>query len=325
MNTMKTERAEARKVSPLTRLVLVVAATSVAALGIAALVGLATGGLPWEHAGGGGAAVDERKAMDLAGVDLLSVEGVSEDVQIIEATGNGAEAWLHGTASSGSAANTPRLEVDRSGSTLNVHVYPDRTFGFDFYYSKLVLEVSVPADYAQKLSVHTVSGRLQVADHRADRGYAALDLSSTSGDVEAGSVNASQFAVHTTSGSIAAAGVAAKTVSLSSVSGSIRMASVAAAEEAGMHTTSGDMNVTYTVAPARTDASSTSGNVTLKLPPGAAFKLDARSTSGDITCDFPITISKRSSGGGMHSLVGDVGAGTSVLTVHTTSGDIRIK
>ena len=330
MDTMKTNRAEARRMTPLTRLVLVVAAVTVAALGIAALVGLATNGFRWDQVGRTGAAVDERKPLDLTGVDLLTIEGVSEDVQVVEATGNGAEVWLHGTASYGSEANIPHLDVERSGSTLKVSTDRTRRFVLGFSWSSLVLQVSVPTGYGKQLAVKTTSGRVQVADRGADRPYAGLALSSTSGDVELGSVNASQLTMHTTSGDIAAAGVTVQTVNLSSTSGNIRMGSLAAANEATVHTTSGDVNVAYATVPGKTDASSTSGNVTLGLPTGASFTLDARSTSGDITCDFPITIAQGSTGG-RHRLVGEIGSGAKdaatadAVTVHTTSGDIRIQ
>ena len=305
----------------LTRLVLIVTAVTVAALGIAGLIGLATGGFSAGRFGGNGVAVDERKTLALTGVDLVSIEGVSDDVRIVEGTSDTLEAWLHGTAGTGSAA-VPHLGEDRAGSTLTVRVERDRTIGVGFFWSNVTLEISVPRGYARKLAVRTVSGNVQVADH----GFAGLALSTTSGDLNVGAVSAPELRMSTTSGDMSSGAVTSQSVDMSSVSGRIRVASLRG--DAKLHTTSGDVNVTFGAVGSRVDASSTSGDVTLKLPEGARFQLDARSTSGDIACTFPITISQGTTGGGRHALAGAVGAagaGAAQVSVHTVSGDIRIE
>ena len=306
----------------LTRVVLITTAVTVAALGIAALIGLATGGFRTGQFGGRGYTVDERKTLPLAGIDTIVIDGVSEDVRIVDGTGDSLEAWLHGTVGAGSATTLPRLITERSGSTLTVRVDRDRQIGFGYFWSNVVLDVGVPKGYAQKISVKTVSGDVKVADHT----YAGLALSTTSGDAEVGAVGAQEFSMHTTSGTMKAASVSADRSDFSSTSGDVRVQSLTG--DATLHTTSGDMTVAFAASPSRVDASSTSGQVTLRMPSNAQFVLDAHSTSGDISCRFPITISQSATGGGRHALAGTVGGpgGTpGQVAVRTVSGDIHIE
>ena len=70
----------------LRKVVLITAAVAVASLGIAALIGFATAGFRPSQFGrtGGGTTVDEKASFPIAGVDLLAVSAVSEDVRITE-------------------------------------------------------------------------------------------------------------------------------------------------------------------------------------------------------------------------------------------------
>jgi hypothetical protein len=70
------------------------------------------------------------------------------------------------------------------------------------------------------------------------------------------------------------------------------------------------------------DVHSSSGSVTLRLPPDAAFDLDARVSSGKIETAHPLsikgTVDKR-------SLQGQVRGGGPLVSVRTSSGGIRIQ
>ncbi len=303
----------------LTRVVLITAAITVGALGIAALIGLATSGFRWGQIGRGGVTVDDTKTQALSGVDAISIDVVSDDVRIIEGTGDELVARLHGTAGARSEENLPKLTAERSGSTVVVGLSRHRIVGFGFYWSNLVLDISVPKGYAQKLSVKTVSGDINVADH----GYAGLLVSTTSGDARVGAVTATAFHMRSTSGDLSADSVSSQQAEISSVSGDIRIKALTG--DATLHTTSGTVNAAFTAVPGRVDASSTSGEVVLRFPANAQFQLNARSTSGDITCGFPVTITESANRGGRHALAGAVGTGSGQVAVRTTSGDIHIE
>ncbi len=320
----------------LMRIVIVTSVVSVASLGIAAAIAAASGGVLAKQAGtmdsggsgsprageaaavsnGAGFNVDERRILPAAGVELVSIDTVSDSVRIVDGKGDEIEAWLHGTARSPDAV--PQLFADLRGSTADIRLEYPRPSMRGFHWSKLVLEVSVPRGYRGKLTARSVSASIDVADHA----YSALALSSTSGSIRVASVSAAEFSAHTTSGSVHAVAVNAEQSEASSVSGSIRIGSLSG--DLTTHTTSGSIKVACRKTPDRLDAKSTSGSVDLSLPADASFTLEARSTSGTVTCKFPIAITEDRRGGGSHVLSGKVGSGSGRVLARTTSGSIRI-
>ncbi len=309
MNTGKT----------LTRVVLIIAGVTVAAAGVAALIGLATGGFRWDQLGRAGATIDQRQSVSLDGATSVVIEAASEDVTVSDAQGAALDAWLHGNAGGPDADTAPRLTAERTGSTVNVKVErPNRVF-FGINWSNVRLDIGMPAGYAGNVSIRTSSGNITVADHR----YGDLALSASSGDLRIGTVAASSFTAHTTSGNIGAESVSARSADISASSGDLRLKALAG--DSRLHTTSGTVNAVYTAMPSRIDASSTSGNVTLRFPADAQFQVDAHATSGDISCAFPITVAQGSGRPARNALVGSVGTSTNQVAIQTTSGDIRIQ
>ena len=302
----------------LTRFIVIIAIVAVVALGLATVIGFAAGGFSPRQFGRAGVAVDERKSLELQGIDLLSVTFVSGKVLVVEGAGGSVEARVHGTVGVGSPDAVPHLVVERSGSSADIRLERKQPVSMGLYWSNLVLEVSLPAGYMKKLTVKTVSADLEVADHT----YSALQVSTTSGDLKVGAVSAADFRMSTTSGDLRAARVNAQRADISSVSGDVEVTLMTG--DTSLRTTSGKASLTFEAVPGRIDAGSISGDITIALPLNAQFALDARSTSGKLTCGFPITIKENRSGGGRHVLSGTVGAGGSSVVVHTVSGDIGI-
>jgi lia operon protein LiaG len=305
--------------SMLIRVVVITAIVSVAALGLAAIIGFAAGGFNPRQFGRAGQSIDERQSVSLDEIDLVSIVAVSEDVRIVEGTGDSIEAWFHGTVGSNSQNAIPHLVAGRNGRTAEIRVGDRTPMLLGFFWSDLVLEVSVPKAYAKRLSVTTVSAGVNVADHA----YAGLEISTTSGDVKVEAVRAAEVSMHTTSGELRAARIVAERVSLSSVSGDVDVKSLSG--DTALRTTSGQATLVFEAVPARLDAVSTSGDLSFRLPADAQFTLDARSTSGDVRCAFPIAIGESRSGGGSHVLTGTVGTSANALAVRTVSGEIRIQ
>lgn len=283
----------------LTRVVVITAIVAVAALGLATVIGFAAGGFSPRQFGRSGVAIDERKTLSLDGIDLVSIVWVSGKVRIVEGAGRSVEAWVHGTVGTGNPDAVPHLVAERSGSTADIHLERKQPASIGFFWSDLVLEVSVPAGYAKKLTVKAVSADVEVAGHT----YSGLELSTTSGDVKVGAVTAQR-------------------TEISSVSGDVEVKSMTG--DTNLHTISGSASLAFAAVPGRIDAGSTSGDITITLPSDAQFDLDARSTSGTMTCVFPITIRENRSGGGSHVLSGTVGAGANTVVLRTVSGDIKI-
>jgi hypothetical protein len=302
----------------LARVVVITAIVAVVALGLATVIWFAAGGFsPW-HFGRSGVAVDERKTLSLDGIDLVSIVWVSGKVRIVEGAGRSVEAWVHGTVGTGNPDAMPHLDAKPSGRTMEIRLERKQAASMGFFWNDLVLEVSVPAGYASKLTVKAVSADVEVADHT----YSSLELSTTSGDVKVGAVRAADFRMSTTSGSLRVARVTTQRTEISSVSGDVEVKSMTG--DTNLHTISGSASLAFAAVPGRIDAGSTSGDITITLPSDAQFDLDAHSTSGTVTCGFPITIRENRSGGGSHVLSGTVGAGANTVVVRTVSGDIGI-
>jgi len=303
----------------LTRIVIVTAVVAVVSLGIAALIAFLDGGFDQGQAGRMGRSVDERKTLPLDAIELLSISSVREDVQVVEGSSADVEAWLHGTVGAGGRDDAPRLSVARNGSTAEIALQRERRFGLGPFWNNLVLEVRVPKGYANRLSVKTVSGSIDVAGHL----YGGVSLIATSGELRVGPVKTAELDMHTTSGSIRIEEAAAQKATISSVSGNVDAGPLSG--DTTLHTTSGNVRAAFSAMPARIDASTNSGTLTLRLPAAAGFSLDARSTSGDISCKFPITIAESQTGGARHALHGVVQAGSNTVLAHTVSGNIRIE
>jgi hypothetical protein len=70
------------------------------------------------------------------------------------------------------------------------------------------------------------------------------------------------------------------------------------------------------------DVQTSSGSITLSMPPGASFDLHARASSGQITADLPIEVQGKVGG---KELQGKVRGGGSLVTVSSGSGGITIR
>jgi len=225
------------------RVVIITVIATTVCLGVAAVIGLATSGFIPSPFAGTRIAVDESKSLPVSGVDLVTIDTVSDNVRVIEGAGDAVVARLHGTVGSTSPDAVPHLAAERVGSADAFRLERVRRFTFGFNWNHLVLEVSVPKDYRGKLNVTSVSADLDVADHA----YEGLALS-------------------TTSGSMRVTGVSGD-ISARSVSGDLAIAFAAANRKLDAQSTSGRVTVRLPAdASFALDAHSTSGSVTCRFP-----------------------------------------------------------
>ncbi len=301
------------------RVLIITGIIAAASLAAAWLIGLATGGFSIFQAPlGTGIAVDERQSLELSGIDMLEIRSIAEDVRISEGDGNSFEAWLHGTARVSSPDAASHLVAETRGATASIRAERRRRWMIGFDASELVLEVTIPKEYAGKLSVETVSGDLEVGDHR----YAGVNVVTVSGNAVLSSIAAEEIALRTTSGDLEAEGAAARRLTLFTVSGDMNLDGLTG--ELRARTTSGDTRLAFISLTGGIDVSTTSGEVALVLPAESGFALDAHSTSGEIVCSFPILLTESRSGGGAHTIIGRVGDGARPVVIRTVSGDVRI-
>ncbi len=168
-----------------------------------------------------------------------------------------------------------------------------------------------------------------------------VDASTGSGSIDVDSVNG-QTHLRTGSGSIRAERISGS-VSASTGSGSITVKqnesesgsprSVEASTGSGsisiegvkgyLKAGTGSGNIEVSGDPAGDwDIGTSSGSVTLRIAPYAAFDLRVRTASGRINVDHPVTLSGNV---GRNSLNGSVRGGGSLVNVHTSSGSIAIR
>lgn len=300
-------------------IVLWAAGVAVGALLIAAVIGWFTGAYRTPTAYGlASVKIDEHRSFPLTGVRSLKVEGVSEEVRIIDSPDDNFGVHFTGSVSASDEAAVPRLEAAIAGGTLAVAARHRPGAFLGFHSADLLLEVAVPRAYSGSLAVDSVSGELSLAPHA----YETIGATTTSGAINLDAIETPSLSARSVSGAIDGSNLRADAVALQTTSGAIRVDSAASVME--LRSVSGAITAETTTVPRRVDLGSTSGRISLRIPADSQFRLDARSTSGHVRCDFPITITG-SAGGGRNALVGSVGGSSGgSVKIRTTSGAISV-
>lgn len=176
------------------------------------------------------------------------------------------------------------------------------------------VEVHLPKSFFGKLTIKTVSGRIECAGRLV---LSEICVSSTSGRIALGNVSAGTAVLSTISGMIAAESLRAET-DAHSTSGSIRIAR--AEGDGDFKTVSGAIEVAFHAVTGDIAASSTSGRIRVAVPPLLSFSVEAQSVSGPIS----VPISGRAFGG-RHAVSGTVGdSPQTMLRLSTVSGRIEV-
>jgi DUF4097 and DUF4098 domain-containing protein YvlB len=233
--------------------------------------------------------------------------------------------WLNG----GKTSDVQELEknppVRQDANNIRIDYVNIRNIAIDY-------EITVPAE--TKVQTHTGSG-----DQTMEGLKSALELESGSGDIQLRDLEG-PVQLHTGSGDVK--GDVAAAFRAETGSGDIRIEERGAGD-IDVHTGSGNIEVRGVNGALRAQAGSGdltiegiqknnwevhtgSGNVNLRLPANAAFNLEARTSSGDVVVDHPVSMTVQGKVQEEHkSVVGTVGGGGPLLSVHTGSGDIHIE
>jgi hypothetical protein len=184
----------------------------------------------------------------------------------------------------------------------------------------------------EKVRAENHGGNVEVRDASGE-----IETKTSSGSIKIGSVTGAVKAwnaggditidnarsgadVRTTSGSINI-GASAGNIDARNAGGSIKVADAGHAVNA--ETSSGTIEVLFLTAP-REDCRLTvsGGDINVSLPPGAQLNIDATSLGGSVQSEWPMTIGGKVRDG---TLKGQINGGGPNLTMHSTSGDIRLK
>ena len=233
--------------------------------------------------------VNDREALDLQGVDKISISGVSDKVTV--RVGKEPSAELTGQCRS--VGDPVKLEVSKTGGKLIVEVkYPNNVIRS----SNTDLVVTLPEEYEGGLSASTVSGGI-VATSLPLR-LTQVHLNTVSGGIQ---FNASceSLEAGTISGSVEVGGITGPTT---------------------VTTVSGEVVLAYDKA-ADTKVDTVSGSVGARVPKDASFQIDFSSVSGSFRSSHSgINVSKAGSG-----FSASVGEGGALIKVSTTSGSFKLE
>ena len=277
-----------------------------------------------------GTPIDETRAVDArARIDVSNVRGA---VTVTAWDRN--EVAISGTLGSGSKG----LSIDGGGLRLSIKVQgPEDSGWFNWGSSSRmedsILDIKVPRE--AEVEVDVVSAEVAVSGV----GGRSLEIDSVSGkvridatarDIEIGSISGSveisgrgeRLQVDTVSGDITARSTVAS-LKFETVSGGIRV-ETGEYREIEASSVSGDISVRGKPASgARLDSETMSGDVRVELPADLSGHIEAETFSGRIRSDFG-TVKEPEHGPG-RSLDAKVGSGDARLRIETFSGDIEIR
>lgn len=277
-----------------------------------------------------GTPISETRAVDArVHVEISNVRG-----SVTVSTWDRAEVGVSGTLGTGSKA----LSVEGGGSNLSIKVQGPQDSGWFNWGSNSrmedsILDIKVPRD--AELDIDVVSAEVAVSGNTGR----SLEIDSVSGKIRVDST-ASEVNISSISGSIELIGRGER-VHVETVSGEI--SSRSAADRLKFETVSGSINV-ETAEYRELNASSVSGDISLRGKPAGDARLDSETMSGEVRVRFPAEVSARIEAetfsgrirtdfgtveepehGPGRSLDTTVGSGSARLRIETFSGDIEIR
>jgi hypothetical protein len=224
-----------------------------------------------------------------------------------------------GSTTSVRLVNTRGSAVMRTSGSSEVHVLATRHYWIADRIPdvRFVTSGGVLAIETTNLDVAGRMGSGAYVDYVVDVPASfGADVRSASGSIEVGGLEGATT-IQAASGSVRLTDVAGA-VRVSTASGDIRGSGLARMAEARTSSGSIDLGGDFTDAAQIWTAS---GQVTLRLSRLVGAHVDATSTSGDISVIGLDLIDARRS---THALSGDVGTASHTVSVHTSSGDIRL-
>lgn len=278
--------------------------------------------------------IDEEKTFASDGIRTLTVKSTSENINIISDDSSEIRAHLYGSYASSDKTLKPKLVVEKDGDNLVVSIDNKSGIMLLQFTCDLKLDIYVPKAYDKELDITSTSGEVSSDDAlKLDR----VQIKTTSGEIAVKSMDAAKAVLNSTSGEIYAEGIFGD-LDIDSTSGTIVSQNLTAAS-GKINSTSGEIKLkgsidgivagsTSGTIIIDTDrltkdmaVSTTSGEIVVKLPADANFKLAAKSLSGEIDCAFPITVTGNKK---PNNLEGSVGTGNCSVSLSSTSGSINI-
>lgn len=257
--------------------------------------------------------VNDEKTAAIQGINEITVEASSADINIIPEKRNDVKAHLYGNIT---ATFETKLYLNSSGGTMEISTDKQKGISFSVLGSSLKLDIFVPESYNNNLKVNTASGKIN-AVNKMNLKDVSFDLSS--GNVSMKDLTCENLTAKCSSGAINGENIITKSSDVDITSGSINLTGFKG--NLNGETTSGKIYIDYSDFDNNVDLKATSGNIEVRLPDYAQFKLQSKATSGRVSCKFPITVDDSEK---RNELNGVVGNGKNSVNVNTTSGNVVI-
>lgn len=248
-------------------------------------------------------------------VDTVTVSapaGVADSIRVVNTSGStvvrsisGSDVRVLATRHYWAADQAPDVRLTTRNTGLQVEAPTPAGAGNTYVDYVIETPARLGADVSSTSGLIEVSGL--VGTVRAEAASGQVNLRDLQGPVIAA----------TTSGAVRLANIGGD-LRIATVSGGIQGSGLDRVADA--HSTSGGIDLQGEFA---SDAlvASTSGGVTLRFAPDASVRIDASSLSGDIDVSGLPGIGAQATA---HRLTGNVGGGAHAVSIHTTSGGIRL-
>ena len=241
----------------------------------------------------------------ISGIDSVRVVNTN-GTTLIRPT-QGSELRVQATRHYFNDGQPPDVRLVPNNGVLSIELTPAQFMGVGSYADYVI---DAPAQIGA--DVRSASGSIAISGLQGP-----VSVESASGSIDARDLQGSAI-VRTASGGVRLANISGN-LQVVSISGGISGSGVDRVTEA--RSTSGSINLTGAFA-TNAQVTTVSGSVVLRLTPPASVHVDATSVSGDVNAP-DLGLSRRVSSD--HSLSGDVGAAASTVSIHTTSGSIRLQ
>lgn len=258
--------------------------------------------------------IDESKSFEQEGIDKISIDVTSTDVEIISTDEDEITVHLYGEVPTNRNTELPALIAYKTGSELRIEIEKPRIIMVGINIWRAKLDVYVPEDLIETLKVDTASSDTRMSNLSINK----IIVNTVSGDFKGEALAANSFKLNSTSGDIEIKDHKGE-IKIDSVSGDVMLVNGDGDGDIEVSTISGNVYVE------REDScniriGTISGEVEINLSGDAQFYFRANSVSGDIENKFPVEIISS----GRTGLEGIVGSDEKEIIVSTTSGDISI-
>ncbi|MTI48702.1 MAG: DUF4097 domain-containing protein [Firmicutes bacterium] len=283
--------------------------------------------------------VDVKKSFSIKDINRIYIKVSSPNINLIETNEDKLKVHFHGEVSTNNENNIPQLFCEVEEGKINIEVKIEKTsnfnlIGFNSWRGSLVLDVYLPNTYKEDLITKASSGDTYISNISIYN----LECNSSSGNIVANYIKASISNFRTSSGdalfenyegklSISTSSGKAKVKShkgpldISTSSGSIDIEDLNG--DLNASTSSGKLNAKYNdFNECTSDIKTSSGKVSLGLPPESCFKIHAKASSGNIDIEFPVTVKGTIKQNHLNGFVGD--SSNSTINIKTSSGNVNI-